>query len=103
MGKAKNSKKKNVNKNNNNNNIKKENTPWFAKTWVIVLLLLTLWPLGLFLMWTTKKDWSKSAKTIITIIVLGYTFLTYGGAVKESSISPAYSTVACYQEYTDMM
>ena len=103
MGKAKNSKKKNVNKNINNNNKKKENIPWFAKTWVIVVLLLTLWPLGLFLMWTTKRDWSKSTKVIITIMVLGCTFLTYGGAVKGASLSPANETVAYYQEYSDMI
>lgn len=78
MGKSKNNKKNNVNNANNKNN-KKNNGKWYTNSIVIILLLATLWPLGLFLMWTVKDDWSKSTKVIVTVIILGFTFLSCGG------------------------
>lgn len=41
---------------------------WYEQTWVIVLFLIFIWPIGLFLMWRFA-DWSKAAKVIVTIIV----------------------------------
>ena len=42
---------------------------WYEKTWVIILFLIFLWPIGLFLMWRYKKNWGKVAKISITIVV----------------------------------
>ena len=28
---------------------------WYEKTWVIILFLIFLWPIGIFLMWRYKK------------------------------------------------
>lgn len=42
---------------------------WYKRTWVIILFLLFLWPVGLYLMWKYKKDWSKAVKIIISILV----------------------------------
>ena len=42
---------------------------WYEKTWVIILFLIFLWPIGLFLMWRYKKNWGKVAKIVITVVV----------------------------------
>lgn len=44
---------------------------WYAQTWVVVLFLIFLWPVGLFLMWRFT-DWKKTAKTIVTIVISAY-------------------------------
>lgn len=43
---------------------------WYEKSWVVILLIIFFWPVGIFLMWRYKKNWNKIAKTIITILVV---------------------------------
>ena len=43
---------------------------WYTKTWVIILFLIFLWPVGLFLMWKHKKSWKKITKILVTIFIL---------------------------------
>lgn len=52
---------------NNNIQIKKK---WYQRTGVILLLLIFVFPVGLFLMWKYMKNWKFIVKAIITIIVL---------------------------------
>lgn len=42
---------------------------WYQKSWVVVLFLLFIWPVGLFLMWKYKRNWTKIAKIIITVLI----------------------------------
>ncbi len=44
-------------------------TPWYGKTWVIILFLIFLWPVGLILMWMKTCAWQKVAKIIVTIVI----------------------------------
>ena len=41
---------------------------WYEKSWVIVLLLIFVFPVGAYLMWTEKYDWEEDKKKKITII-----------------------------------
>lgn len=41
---------------------------WYEKTWVIILLVILFFPVGLFLVWK-KKEWGGKRKVIITAIV----------------------------------
>lgn len=43
--------------------------PWYAKTWVIVVLLLFFWPAGLALMWMKTCEWSKTVKIVVTAVI----------------------------------
>lgn len=43
---------------------------WFMKTWAVILFLIFFWPVGLFLMWKYKKNWTKVVKIIITILIV---------------------------------
>lgn len=47
---------------------------WYTKSWVIILFIVFLWPVGLFLMWRYRKNWSKVAKVIITVLVVSIAF-----------------------------
>lgn len=40
---------------------------WYQKTWVIILFLIFIWPVGLILMWTQGK-FNKIARIIITLL-----------------------------------
>ncbi|WP_294405607.1 hypothetical protein [uncultured Clostridium sp.] len=42
---------------------------WYQKTWVIILLLIFIWPVGLILMWTQGK-FNKIARIIITLLFI---------------------------------
>ena len=42
---------------------------WYQKSWVVILFLVFIWPVGLFLMWKYKKNWTKVAKIIITVLI----------------------------------
>lgn len=39
----------------------------YEKTWFVVVMLIFLWPVGLFLMWK-YTDWNKVVKIVITVI-----------------------------------
>lgn len=47
---------------------------WYQKTWVIILLLIFVFPVGLFLMWKYKKNWKILVKLAITVIILFFTW-----------------------------
>lgn len=51
--------------------------PFFKKTWFLVLLLIILPPVGIILMWTTKKTWAKKVKITLTVIFLIWTIITF--------------------------
>lgn len=53
---------------------------WYEKTWVIILLVILFFPVGLFLVWR-KKEWSKNIKFGITI---GFLLIAIIGAYNES-------------------
>ncbi len=59
---------------------KVEKEKWYQKTWVVILLTIFIWPVGLFLMWKYKKEWGKVVKIIITVIAI----LVFG-AIQGSS------------------
>lgn len=44
-------------------------TPWYGKTWVIVLFLIFFWPVGLIFMWMKTCPWKKVAKIIVTVVI----------------------------------
>lgn len=53
-----------------NHPIPHQKEKWYQKSWVVILFLLFIWPVGLFLMWKYKNNWTKIAKIIITILVV---------------------------------
>ncbi len=44
-----------------------------CKNWVVILLLIVFFPVGLYLMWA-KTNWSKVVKIIVTVFI-GFVFL----------------------------
>ena len=44
-----------------------EKTPWYGRTWVIVVFLLLFWPVGIALMWARSCTWELAAKLAVTI------------------------------------
>ncbi len=48
---------------------------FYKKTWFIVLMLLFIPPVGLVLMWISKKSWNKVIKIILTVILGLWTLL----------------------------
>lgn len=69
--------------NNVNNHIKsedpQENEKWYQKTWFIIIMLIFLFPVGLFLMWKYKK-FNKIARYIITgLFALAFVVVLAGG------------------------
>lgn len=72
-----------------------EKTPFFKKTWFIIIALIFIPPLGIALMWISKKQW-KSVIKIILSIVLGFWTLILGIAV----FSPADETSVTESETT---
>ena len=45
-----------------------EKTPFWKKTWFIILMLWIIPPLGIVLMWTCKKEWKIAIKIIFCVI-----------------------------------
>lgn len=72
-----------------------EKTPFWKKTWFIIIALIFIPPLGIALMWISKKQW-KSVIKIILSVVLGFWTLILGIAV----FSPANETSATESETT---
>jgi len=54
--------------------------PWYAQTWLAVVALLLLFPLGLFLMWRFQR-WEVWIKTVITVVGSLLAILIIVGAV----------------------
>ncbi|MBR3803281.1 MAG: hypothetical protein IKK37_07560 [Clostridia bacterium] len=72
-----------------------EKTPFWKKTWFIIIALIFIPPLGIALMWISKKQW-KSVIKIILSVVLGFWTLILGIAI----FSPADETSATESETT---
>lgn len=51
------------------------------KNWVVVLLLIVFFPVGLYLMWA-KTNWKKNTKIIVTVVVA---FLAIIGLISNAS------------------
>ncbi|MBO0386022.1 MULTISPECIES: DUF4352 domain-containing protein [Staphylococcus] len=47
----------------------KEKEKWYQSTWFTILMLLFVFPVGLFLMWKFKKNWKLWVKILITVLV----------------------------------
>lgn len=60
---------------------------WYTKTWVVILLLILFWPIGLFLMWRYKKDWDKVLKIIITVLFIAAALFSYGSSGENNNSS----------------
>lgn len=61
---------------------------WYTKTWVVILLLILFWPIGLFLMWRYKKDWNKVVKIIITVLFIAAALFSCGGSEESEAPTP---------------
>ncbi len=59
--------------------------PWYAKTFVIVLFLLFIWPVGVILMWK-QADWAKGAKIAVSIIIGLLLAISIGSCVCTSML-----------------
>lgn len=42
---------------------------WYKKTWVCIVFLIFIFPVGLFLLWNYHSNWKKSTKIILTIVM----------------------------------
>lgn len=64
---------------------------WYQKTFVIILLLIFFWPVGLFLMWKYKKNWSKIVKIIVTVLIAIFVLFSCipGSNDEESTSTPS--------------
>ena len=57
---------------------------WYQKTWVIILLLIFFFPVGVFFLWKEKKSWKKQIKIALSV-VMGVWFLGSVGTVFSDS------------------
>lgn len=64
-----------------------EKTPFWAKTWFIILATLIAPPIGIVLMWLTKKSWKTLIKIILSI-VLGFWALLWGLVLIGMTVEP---------------
>lgn len=57
-------------------------TRWYWQTWVVVLALLLVFPVGLFLLWTRKPQWGLATRWITSAVVVAFAaiFLAAVGA-----------------------
>ena len=72
-----------------------EKEKWYKKSWVMWLLLLFLPPVGIILMWVTKREYSTKKKTILSVIFPLSSFYALGtgnSSVKNTSKDQATKT-----------
>ena len=63
---------------------------WYWQTWVVVLALILLFPLGLVLLWTRKPEWSLRARWITSAAVVALVIVAVATAPPRSaSTGPA--------------
>ncbi len=72
-----------------------EKTPFWKKTWFIIIALIFIPPLGIALMWISKKQWKSVIKIILSVFP-GFWTLILGIAI----FSPADETSATESENT---
>ncbi len=46
----------------------KPESPWYGKTWVIILFLIFIWPVGIILMWMKSCTWEKAIKIVVSVL-----------------------------------
>jgi Bacterial Ig-like domain (group 2). len=67
---------------------------WYQKSWVIIVLLVVFFPVGLALMWK-NHSWKKSIKIVITTVFFGVAIYFFVGSHPPSieSIKLPYQTI----------
>lgn len=68
-------------------NINMTDKKWYQKNWVIALLIIYFFPVGLYLMWK-HTNWKKGVKMLITSIFAFYLLLFCVGFSSVSDIEP---------------
>ena len=86
--------------NNSSDEFKKER--WFSKTWITILTLVFLWPIGLFLMWKYRKNWNKIAKIIVTVLVLSIALFSCSDSGDSKTPDPVSSTSVESEDVEDV-
>ena len=70
--------------------IEAQNRPWYDKTWLVVVLCIVFFPVGVYALWKNTKisiGWKVAVSALITIAVLSNIFLDRGGTNSASSQS----------------
>ncbi|MGV3155481.1 hypothetical protein [Staphylococcus simulans] len=65
------------------------NEKWYQKSWFVILMLIFLFPVGLFLMWYFKK-WNNPIRWILTVIIVFISIFSIfdNSDEKEKNIKP---------------
>lgn len=50
-------------------------TKWYQKNWFVILMLIFIFPLGLFLMWYFKK-WNNTIRWVVTAVVILFVLIS---------------------------
>ena len=58
---------------------------------ITLLLLLTLWPLGLLLLWRRRLRWGALTKLLTSIVTLAASIILIGFALTVNTGNPAYT------------
>lgn len=59
---------------------------WYQKSWVIVLFIIFVFPVGLFLMWK-YTNWNKILKVVVTCIIAFVLIGNYGSSDNKAEVS----------------
>ncbi|WP_268222150.1 hypothetical protein [Staphylococcus ureilyticus] len=51
------------------------NEKWYKTNWFVILMLIFIFPLGLFLMWYFKK-WNKTTRWVVTAVVILFVLIS---------------------------
>lgn len=52
-----------------------KSVPFYQKSWLIALMVLIFWPVGLVLMWSSGCTWKKNIKILVTVVVISLSAL----------------------------
>lgn len=63
--------------------------PWYRRSWVIVLTLVLVFPVGIVLMWSRKPGWGARAQWIVTGLVAAVVIVVIAAG---ASGSPSHNT-----------
>ncbi len=55
-----------------------ERVKWYKKSWIMWVLLIFLPPVGIILMWATKREYATKKKTILSVVFALWFFLILG-------------------------
>ena len=61
------------------------NKKWYEKTWFIIVMLITVFPVGIFFMWKLT-NWKKPVKIIITVVLALIGTITLFSGMGDNSI-----------------